>query len=99
MSLCYHQVRGGLRLAARRAGPTTVGFAVVSLPQFTEWLNGSPLPSRPAALLTFDGCYSDQLENAVPVLDSPKLPAIFFPASTGLACALSDVAASRSHTP
>jgi peptidoglycan/xylan/chitin deacetylase (PgdA/CDA1 family) len=60
------------------------GCSVLSLPQFTAWLKGSPLPSRPAALLTFDGCDADQLENAVPVLDPLKFPATFFPASVGL---------------
>ena len=74
------------------------GFCVLSLPQFTEWLNGSPLPSRPAALLTFDHCYAEQLENAVPVLDSLKFPATFFPASAGLACELPDVAAHWRNT-
>jgi peptidoglycan/xylan/chitin deacetylase (PgdA/CDA1 family) len=60
------------------------GYFVLSLPQFTAWLNGSPLPSCPATLLTFDGCDANQLENAVPVLDSLKFPATFFPASVGL---------------
>jgi peptidoglycan/xylan/chitin deacetylase (PgdA/CDA1 family) len=74
------------------------GYSVLSLPQFTGWLNGSPLPSRPAALLTFDGCYSDQIENVVPVLDSLKFPATFFPASAGLACEFPDVAAHWHNT-
>jgi len=74
------------------------GYSVLSLPQFTEWLNGSPLLSRPAALLTFDGCFSDQLENAVPVLDSLKFPAIFFPASAGLVHQFPDVAAHWRNT-
>jgi peptidoglycan/xylan/chitin deacetylase (PgdA/CDA1 family) len=58
---------------------------VLSLLQFTEWLKGSPLPSRPAALLTFDHCFADQLESVLPVLDSLKFPATFFPLSAGLA--------------
>ena len=69
------------------------GYSVLSLPQFTAWLNGAPLHSRPAALLTFDHCYADQLENVRPVLDSLKLPATFFPPSAGLAEEHSDVAA------
>jgi peptidoglycan/xylan/chitin deacetylase (PgdA/CDA1 family) len=69
------------------------GYSVLSMPQFTEWLTGAPLPSHPAALLTFDGCYADQLENALPVLDSLKFPATFFPASAGLIHELPEVAA------
>jgi peptidoglycan/xylan/chitin deacetylase (PgdA/CDA1 family) len=44
-------------------------------------------------LLTFDGCHADQLENALPVLDSLKFPATFFPASAGLVHEVPDVAA------
>src|SRR5213593_227486 len=89
--LCYHRVRSRERFAEQMAALSERGYSVLSLPQFTEWLNGSPLPSRPAALLTFDGCYSDQLETALPVLDSLKFPATFFPASAGLTHELGDV--------
>jgi len=82
--LCYHRVRSRERFADQMAVLSERGYSVLSMPQFTEWLNGAPLPSRPAALLTFDHCYADQLENAVPVLDSLKFPATFFPASVGL---------------
>src|SRR2546428_6013418 len=91
--LCYHQIRSRQRFADQMAALSERGFCVLSLPQFTEWLNGSPLPSRPAALLTFDHCYAEQLENAVPVLDSLKFPATFFPASAVLAREHPDVAA------
>src|SRR5437899_2173753 len=37
-----------------------------------------------AVLLTFDGGYGDQIENAVPVLDALKLSATFFPISGDL---------------
>src|SRR2546427_3064409 len=96
--LCFHQIRSRARFADQMAALSERGYSVLSLPQFTEWLNGSPLPSRPAALLTFDGCYDDQLENAVPVLDSLKFPATFFPASAGLGSDLSDVAAHWRNT-
>src|SRR5438132_7560855 len=82
--LCYHRVRSRERFADQMAALSERGYSVLSMPQFTEWLNGAPLSSRPAALLTFDGCYSDQLENAVPVLGSLNFPATFFPASAGL---------------
>ncbi len=44
-------------------------------------------------MLTFDHCYADQLENTLPVLDSLKFPATFFPASAVLAREHPDVAA------
>src|SRR3989441_6778428 len=91
--LCYHRVGSGERFGAKMAGLAERGYLVLSLPQFTAWLNGSPLPSRPAALLTFDHCYADQLENTLPVLDSLKFPATFFPASAVLAREHPDVAA------
>src|SRR5256885_5662754 len=91
--LCYHRVRSRERFADQMGVLSERGCSVLSLPQFTEWLNGSPLPSHPAVLLTFDHCYAEQLENAVPVLDSLKFPATFFPASAGLACDRPDVAA------
>src|SRR3989442_5705200 len=82
--LCYHQFRSRERFADQMAVLSERGYSVLSMPQFTEWLRGSPRPSRPAALLTFDHCYASQLESAVPVLDALKLPATFFPASAGL---------------
>ncbi len=91
--LCYHQIRSRARFADQMAALSERGYSVLSMPQFTEWLNGPLPPSSPAALLTFDGCYDEQLESAVPVLDSLKLPATFFPASAGLVCELPDVAA------
>ena len=74
------------------------GYSVLSMDQFTEWLRGSPRPSRPAALLTFDHCYDSQLDSAVPVLEALKLRATFFPASAGLVHELPDVAADSRDT-
>src|SRR5439155_12799692 len=91
--LCYHRVRSRERFARQMAALSERGYSVLSLSQFTAWLNGAPLPSRSAALLTFDHCYPEQLENAVPVLDSLKLPATFFPTSVGFSCETPDVAA------
>src|SRR3989442_6955008 len=83
--LCYHGVRSRERFGDQMAALAERGYSVLSLPQFTAWLNGTPLPSRPAPLLTFDPCYADQPENTLPVLDSLKFPATFFPASAVLA--------------
>ena len=91
--LCYHQVRSRQRFADQMAVLSERGYSVLSMPQFTAWLHGAAQPSRPAALLTFDHCYADQLENVLPVLDALQFPATFFPASAGLACELPDVAA------
>ncbi len=96
--LCFHQIRSRARFSDQMAALSERGYSALSLLQFTQWLNGSPLPFRPAALLTFDGCYDDQLENAVPVLDSLKFPATFFPASAGLDSDLSDVSAHWRNT-
>src|SRR5437660_587722 len=90
--LCYHRVRTRERFVDQMAALSARGFSVLSMPQFTDWLHGSPLRSRPAALLTFDHCYDEQLESAVPVLDSFKFPATFFPLSAGLADTRPDVA-------
>src|SRR5437016_4882757 len=87
--------RHGRRLAASRPGrdgcKQEQAFYVAVVGRSGE--RRATWSSRPAALLTFDGCYSDQLENAVPVLDAVKFPATFFPASAGLACELPDAAA------
>src|SRR3989441_5849341 len=91
--LCYHRFGRRGRFGDQMAALAERGYSVLSLPQFTAWLNGSPLPSRPAALLTFDHCYADQLESTLPVLDSLKFPATFFPASAVLAREHPDVAA------
>jgi len=69
--LCYHSIRS----RAER------GYSVLSMGQFTEWLDGLKPVRTPAVLLTFDGGYLDQLENAVPVLQAFGFPATFFPVS------------------
>src|SRR5437867_3735280 len=91
--LCYHRVRSRERFADQMAVLRERGYSVLSMPQFTAWLNGQPLPSCPAALLTFDHCYAEQLENTLPVLDSLKFPATFFPASADLTHEVRDVSA------
>jgi peptidoglycan/xylan/chitin deacetylase (PgdA/CDA1 family) len=60
------------------------GFAVLTMDQFVAWLlRQQPVPS-PAALLTFDGGYRSQLDNALPVLETFGWSATFFPMSAGL---------------
>ena len=61
--LCYHRVRSRERFADQMAVLSERGYSVLTLPQFTEWLNGSARLARRAALLTFDHCYAEQLEH------------------------------------
>jgi peptidoglycan/xylan/chitin deacetylase (PgdA/CDA1 family) len=96
--LCYHRVRTRERFLDQMAALSARGYSMLSMPQFTDWLSGSYPLSRPAALLTFDHCYDEQLENAVPVLDSLKIPATFFPLSAGLAAMGPVVAGPRRST-
>ena len=82
--LCYHSVRSRARFAAHMDTVAEQGYTVISLPELTGWLSGAvPCPAS-AVLLTFDGGYGDQLENAAPVLDGLKFPATFFPTSGDL---------------
>lgn len=97
--LCYHRIRSRERFAAQMSALVERGYVVLSLSQFRDWLNGRhPSPQCPGVLLTFDGCYADQLEHALPVLDSLQFPATFFPASGGLAHNLADVSAQWRNT-
>ena len=82
--LCYHSVRIRERFAAQMTALAERGYSVLSLRHFTEWLSGAAPLRSPAALVTFDGAYRDQLEHAVPVLQSLGFPATFFPVSCDL---------------
>jgi peptidoglycan/xylan/chitin deacetylase (PgdA/CDA1 family) len=82
--LCYHAIRIRERFAAQMAGLKERGYSVLSMQHFTAWLQGRAPLRSPAALLTFDGGYPDQLNNAVPVLEALKFPATFFPVSCDL---------------
>ena len=79
--LCYHSIRSRERFAAQMTVLAERGYPVLSMGQFTEWLNGRKPIRTPAVLLTFDGGYLDQLENAVPVLQAFGFSATFFPIS------------------
>src|SRR5438132_12370435 len=61
-----------------------LGYSILTTEQFTEWLRGSKLIPPPAALLTFDDGYDDQIENALPALEQFQFPATFFPVSADL---------------
>jgi glycosyltransferase involved in cell wall biosynthesis/peptidoglycan/xylan/chitin deacetylase (PgdA/CDA1 family) len=57
------------------------GFHFISAEQFLDFLHGGgPLP-RLSVLLTFDDCYSDLLEHALPILRELSIPAVAFAVS------------------
>lgn len=82
--LCYHRVRDRGRFTAQMRALADRGTPVLSMDEFTASLASRRPLSAPSVLLTFDGCYSDQLEHAVPVLNSFNFPATFFPTSASL---------------
>ena len=63
-------------------------FNVVSIGDIVAWLRGQhPLPPRPA-LITFDDGYRDNLEQAFPILQARRLPAVVFLATDYIGHAL-----------
>ena len=89
--LCYHRIRSRERFHAQMTALAEHGYAVLPMGHFVEWLRGTKPLRPPAALLTFDGCYSDQLQNAVPVLQKCNFPATFFPVSFPLSDTSADI--------
>jgi len=82
--LCYHQIRSRERFHSQMKALAELGYSILTTEQFTEWLRGPKLIHPPAALLTFDGGYDDQIENALPALEQFQFPATFFPVSADL---------------
>jgi len=95
--LCYHQIRNRERFHSQMKALAEHGYSIHTMEQFTGWLRGSKLIHPPAALLTFDGCYDDQIENAVPVLQSFRFPATFFPVSCELCDDIGEESVLRRH--
>jgi peptidoglycan/xylan/chitin deacetylase (PgdA/CDA1 family) len=82
--LCHHEVRSRERFESQLSVLLERGYSVLAMEEVIEWSRrGQPIPSR-AAVLTFDGGYRSQLDNAVPALEALRLPATFFPMSAGL---------------
>jgi peptidoglycan/xylan/chitin deacetylase (PgdA/CDA1 family) len=84
--LCYHRIRSREHFRMQMDLLADGGYRVLSMGQFLERLNKPQGAFQPAVLLTFDGCSSDQLEHAVPVLQSLNFPATFFPVTAFLDC-------------
>jgi peptidoglycan/xylan/chitin deacetylase (PgdA/CDA1 family) len=83
--LCYHVVRRADHFAGHLAVLAERGYTILPLARFTAWLGGTARLATPAALLTFDHVYAEQLAHAVPALTARGLPATFFPVSAHVA--------------
>lgn len=82
--LCYHHVRSRERFHGHMSILLDRGYSVLTMDEFIAWLlRRCPIRS-PAVLLTFDGGYRSQLDNALPVLETLEMPATFLPLSSGL---------------
>jgi peptidoglycan/xylan/chitin deacetylase (PgdA/CDA1 family) len=82
--LCHHEVRSRERFHAQMSILVERGYAVLAMDDLIAWVRrGRPIPSR-AAVLTFDGGYRSQIDNALPTLETMRLSATFFPLSAGL---------------
>lgn len=78
LALCHHAVRSRERFQAQMSLILEREYSVLTMKEFIAWVrHGQPIRS-PAVILTFDGSYRSQLDNAVPTLEAFKLPATFF---------------------
>ncbi|AFZ13626.1 polysaccharide deacetylase [Crinalium epipsammum PCC 9333] len=60
------------------------GFKFIEVNEFLRFLQGKAGLPRRAVLLTFDDCYEDLLQNALPILKERKIPAVAFAVSKRL---------------
>jgi glycosyltransferase involved in cell wall biosynthesis len=90
--LCYHSISdlagaGALepygvpaKLFRRQVNLLSRYFRFVGSDEFVRFLAGAGVPRR-ALLLTFDDCYRDLLEQALPILRERRIPALAFAVS------------------
>jgi len=95
--LCYHAIRLRERFAAQMAVLADQGYSILSMDQFIGWLAGGAPLNGPAALLTFDGRSPDHFSDVVPVLQSFRFPATFFPVSCYLCDEVGDESVPNRH--
>lgn len=95
--LCYHAIadlKGAPILESYGVPPQqfqkqldtllAAGFNFIDANEFIRFVQGKAGLPRRAVLLTFDDCYQDLLENALPILKERKIPAIAFAISKRL---------------
>ena len=82
--LCYHAVRSRGRFDAQMSTLIERGYSILTMEEFTAWVRRRQPIRSPAVLLTFDGGYRSQLDNALPTLEALKLSATFFLVSASL---------------
>jgi len=95
--LCYHAIRRPERFAAQMAVLADQGYSILSMDQFIEWLAGGAPLNGPAALLTVDGRSPDHFADVVPVLQSFRFHATFFPVSCYLCDEVGDESVPNRH--
>jgi glycosyltransferase involved in cell wall biosynthesis len=92
--LCYHSISdlsGSSMLKAYGIPPRQfhrqldllkwAGFRFIDVKEFLRFLNGKAGLPRRAVLVTFDDCYKDLLDNALPILEELRIPAVAFAVS------------------
>ncbi len=79
--LCYHEIRSRERFVAQMSVLLEEGYSVLSMGQFTEWLDGRQPLRSPAVVLTIDGRAPEQFSTVIPILQSFNFSATFFPVS------------------
>ena len=76
--LCYHSVPDQFSFRSQMTWLRDCGYRVIALEELCNWMSHPVSLDRPAVVLTFDDCYADQFENAVPVLTAFGYSATFF---------------------
>ena len=76
--LCYHSVPDQCSFRSQMTWLRDCGYRVMTMDELCDWMVHPASLDRPAVVLTFDDCYTDQFQNAVPVLTAFGYPATFF---------------------
>ena len=92
--LCYHSISNLSGSPILKAYGTTsqefrrqldllkrAGFQFIDAKEFLRFLKGKAGLPRRAVLVTFDDCYKDLLDNALPILQERRIPAVAFAVS------------------